>query len=240
MPLCPSCSSDNPADARFCRSCGKSMTAAPATSDVPPSAAAGRSNSTNAVLVIGLVVALVGLAGAAGYYFLAGPGQRQASSDVPGPQAPLPTVTQPPPTTPLAAQPSPLPAPPAAITAPTNDVPPPPPTTTDNVPVPPPAVALPAVKPPAKPKRRDPDESAFFPDNGPAGRLPPPVATDPYGGRWEKMRNDLYRCGYDAYCQERVKQRYCPGYWGRVAECVPPAAYPQPGYPPPPRGYPPY
>ena len=239
MPLCPSCSADNPADARFCRSCGKSMTAAPATSDVPP-LAGGRSNSTNAVLIIGLVVALVGLAGAAGYYFLAGPGQSQTSTDVSAPQAPPPTVTQPPPATLPSSQPPSLPAPPAVLTAPTNDVPPPPPATAGDVPAPPPAAASPAVKPPPKPKRRDPDENAFFPDSGPTGRLPPAVATDPYGGRWAKMRNDLYRCGYDAYCQERVKQRYCPGYWGRVPECVPASAYPQPGYPPPPRGYPPY
>ena len=232
MSTCPSCGGDNPDGARFCRSCGKSVTA-PAPSPTIPAAAelpkpgTGRSSSANALLVIGLVLALLGLAGAAGYYFLGGARNKVVETPVP-PSAPAQTS---------APTPAPDVAPPAAP-VPANDIPPPPPATQPPpVPTAAPPIAAPATPPapppkPQKPKYRDPDESAFFPENG-ATRRPP---AETYSGRWDKMRGELYRCGYDSYCQERVQQRYCGGYWGRVPECVPP----QPSYPPPPRGYAPY
>ena len=246
MPTCPSCGTDNSDSARFCRGCGKGMPeVAPAT--VPgvsplPQAQPGRSSSTNAALVIVLVLALIGIAGAAGYWFLAGPGKKSAEVPVsvapptPGsqPAAPMPQapVSQTPP--PLPAVPAnDIPAPPQGSAA--SDVPPPVPASPPPSASVPPAVTAPVAPPaPPKPRRQDPDESAFFPDDG--GRRP----ADPNVGRWDRLRAELYRCGYDQYCQERVRQRYCNGYWGRIAECVPAGAYPQPGSPPPPRGYAPY
>ena len=263
MPACPSCGTDNSDSARFCRGCGKGMAEVPPAT-VPgvsplPQAQTGRSSSTNAALVIVLVLALVGLAGAAGYWFLAGPGKKPADAQ-PGVTAPAATNPAP---LPSAAAPAPMPAPqvapqtPPVSTSPASDIPAPPPlpsqapAAANNLPPPlpsspaaappaPPAMTAPvAPTPPAppKPKRRDPDESAFFPDDGGRRMAPPPVV-DPNIGRWDKLRAELYRCGYDQYCQERTRQRYCNGYWGRVPECVPPGSgYPQPGYPPPPRGY---
>jgi hypothetical protein len=260
MPACPSCGTDNSDSARFCRGCGKGMTEVPPAT-VPgvsplPQAQPGRSSSTNAALVIVLVLALVGLAGAAGYWFLAGPGKKPAdppssvaapavSTPVPSSAAPAPMPapqaapqTPPPvPVSPAGDIPAPPPLPSQAPAA--NNVPPPVPSSPTGAPPAPPAMTAPvAPTPPAppKPKRRDPDESAFFPDDG-GRRMSPPPVVDPNVGRWDKLRAELYRCGYDQYCQERTRQRYCNGYWGRVPECVPPGSgYPQPGYPPP-RGY---
>jgi hypothetical protein len=104
--------------------------------------------------------------------------------------------------------------------------------TPPSPPVPPVDMAPPPQMPKSaapKLRRSNPDESAFFAEgNPPMGGLPPPgVMVDPNGGRWMRMRDEMYRCGYEAYCEERVRQRYCAGYWGRVPDCVR-----APGYPP--------
>jgi len=233
MSICPSCGGDNPDSAHFCRGCGKSMAATAASPTLPggtelPTANSGRSGSANAVLVIVLVLALVGLAGAAGYYFLARSAGK--TTEIPVSTTPPPLPAEKPAATTPAIVPPPLPT--------AGDVPLPPSAEPPPVPATAPPTAAPTAPPapapkPQKPKYREPDESAFFPEDGATRRPPPAPARD---GRWEKMRGELYRCGYDSYCQERVQRRYCGGYWGRVQECVPPQ---QTGYPPP-RGYAPY
>jgi zinc-ribbon domain len=228
MAYCPSCGTENSGEARFCRNCGKTMDAipAPAVESDPvtgiPTSAVGASRSSSAVLVIGLVLVLVATAAAGGYYFLAGPGSSQGEKAA---SAPPPAVAQK--TEPI-PEPQPV-APPvqANIAEPPAMAPP-----VDMTPPAPPPVdmAPPMPKPvPPKPRRNTQNESAFFAEgNPPMESMPPPgLMVDPNGGRWLRMRDEMYRCGYESYCQERVRQRYCAGYWGRVPDCVR-----APGYPP--------
>ncbi len=226
MAFCPSCGTENNADARFCRNCGKAMDVVSASAAEPdpvtgmPTPATAASGSSGAGLVIGVVLALVAVAAAGGYYFLSGPGSSQGAKTEVIP--PPPPVTQPasPPVGQQPAQAQIAEPPTAPPMAPPADVVPPPPMQAPPSPDwAPPQTPQPA---PPKPRRKAPTESAFFPEgNPPMGDMPPPgVMVEPNGGRWMRMRDDMYRCGYETYCQEKVRQRYCAGYWGRVPDCV--------------------
>jgi hypothetical protein len=86
------------------------------------------------------------------------------------------------------------------------------------------APAAPPPKPAARPRRpaEEPAQSAFFDNDAP----PPPSRyssnrmNEPLLNRWDQMRQELWNCGdYNPRCQERVRQRYCAGNWGRLPEC---------------------
>lgn len=52
---------------------------------------------------------------------------------------------------------------------------------------------------------------------------PPASATGP-ADRWAEMGQDLARCSRDSLipriaCEQRVRARYCDGFWGNVPEC---------------------
>jgi hypothetical protein len=231
MAHCASCGTENNTDARFCRTCGKMIDIVPAAAAEPdavtglPASSTGTAGSSSAALVIGVVIALVAVAAAAGYYLLLGPGSHQAAKTA---DVAAPPIVQP------ANNPAagPQPAPPAQAqiaeppVAPPADVAPPSPPEVPPSPawVGPPQTPRPM---PPRPRRNDPGESAFFPEgNPPMERMSPPgVMVDPNADRWMRMRDDMYRCGYEAYCQEDVRQRYCRGYWGRVPDCVRPRGY---------------
>jgi len=51
-----------------------------------------------------------------------------------------------------------------------------------------------------------------------------PPAPRPASDRWAQMSEDLAGCkGQDfinrLVCDQRVRARYCNGYWGKVAQC---------------------
>jgi hypothetical protein len=92
---------------------------------------------------------------------------------------------------------------------------------------------LPA-KPAPRPARRAP-EKAVKPATPlepaqPAAAEPPavvaaaPKAQAPVIDRWTRMSDELSRCTREDFitrviCDQRVRFRYCPGYWGKVAQC---------------------
>ena len=52
----------------------------------------------------------------------------------------------------------------------------------------------------------------------------PPPATQPVVDRWTRMRDELSRCTREDFiarviCDQRVRFRYCDGYWGKVVQC---------------------
>ena len=80
----------------------------------------------------------------------------------------------------------------------------------------------PAPKPKPQPRREaePPTQSAFFDDEKPVSRYSSNRMNEPRGSRWDQLRDELWRCGdYNPRCQEKVRERYCAGYWGRVPEC---------------------
>ncbi len=96
--------------------------------------------------------------------------------------------------------------------------------------------ALPARPGHATPPRRAPVEKrtpSAPPPATPAPESPvaplvaaaPPVAvTVPVPDRWSRMKDDLSRCTREDFisrviCDQRVRWRYCDGYWGKVAQC---------------------
>lgn len=51
----------------------------------------------------------------------------------------------------------------------------------------------------------------------PAAAVPPP---DPQTARFARMQEELRACGtFNVFCQERVRWKYCSGYWGKVPQC---------------------
>jgi hypothetical protein len=66
-----------------------------------------------------------------------------------------------------------------------------------------------------------------------AAPAPQPQPAPPQPDRWQEMSDALARCGQESFigrvvCEQRVRFRYCDGYWGRVAQC-PDAQNPNPG-----------
>ena len=84
-----------------------------------------------------------------------------------------------------------------------------------------PAPQAPAADAPAPPIARAPEIAAA------------PSASAPVVDRWTRMTDELSRCTREDFiarviCDQRVRFRYCNGYWGRVPQC--------PGSPTPERG----
>jgi hypothetical protein len=55
----------------------------------------------------------------------------------------------------------------------------------------------------------------------------------PVSDRWTRMNEEMSRCTREDFitrviCSQRVRFRYCEGYWGKVEQC--------PASPPPERG----
>ena len=51
-----------------------------------------------------------------------------------------------------------------------------------------------------------------------------PVREAPAPDRWQAMADQIARCGRDGFlagviCEQRVRLKYCEGYWGQVAQC---------------------
>jgi hypothetical protein len=71
-----------------------------------------------------------------------------------------------------------------------------------------------------------------FPNAAPSVVLAPapipeavsPVREAPAPDRWQVMADQIVRCGRDGFfagvmCEQRVRLKYCDGYWGQVAQC---------------------
>jgi hypothetical protein len=93
----------------------------------------------------------------------------------------------------------------------------------------------------AAPRRTAPKAPLTSPPTSPDPEpLPPPApvtaaapAPPPQPDRWQEMSDALARCGQESFigrvvCEQRVRLRYCDGYWGKVAQC-PDAQNPNPG-----------
>ncbi len=79
------------------------------------------------------------------------------------------------------------------------------------------AAPTPTVQPPAAPAQVAPRPTPVPTARPPA---PAPVPTD----RWAQMGDELKRCSREDFinrvvCDQRVRLRFCDGYWGRVAQC---------------------
>jgi len=51
-----------------------------------------------------------------------------------------------------------------------------------------------------------------------------PVREAPAPDRWQVMADQIARCGRDGFlagviCEQRVRLKYCEGYWGQAAQC---------------------
>lgn len=84
---------------------------------------------------------------------------------------------------------------------------------------------------PATPASRAPPQSAPVPPASRAAAAAP--ASVPVADRWHRMNDELSRCTREDFitrvvCGQRVRFRYCDGYWGKVPAC--------PGNPAPERG----
>jgi hypothetical protein len=209
----------------------------PAGSAQPPAPAAPR--RSRAWLIGTLAVAAVALIGAFAY-LVTGSGKRPAEvAALPKAQppagAPAPAVVPPPPA-PVALTPLPVEPPPAAAPEPL-------PAPALVVETPPPATAQPPTPRPAKPAdsarerqkaeraRREAAEAARRAAAQPAPAPPPaPVAAPAPApepkpvSRWDQMAQENSACEAENFfarlaCKERVRWKYCPGFWGKVPQC---------------------
>jgi hypothetical protein len=219
MARCPDCGTELAADARFCRTCGKMQEVSATPTPMPASAGnIPKPRSGSSAAVLGLMVGVIAAAAAGGYYFFSTGSKTSGEPVQPAlapPPPPLVTAPEPPKPLPEQAPPNAAPlVPPPPPPAPVAEATAPPPAPEPAVIAPPPP---PAPKPAPRPKRQQQEQtqSAFFDDDAPpAGRYPPAES------RWTRMRDELWNCGdYNPRCQERVRQRYCAGNWGRVPEC---------------------
>ena len=51
-----------------------------------------------------------------------------------------------------------------------------------------------------------------------------PVREAPAPDRWQVMSNQIVRCGREGFlagvlCEQRVRIKYCEGYWGLTPQC---------------------
>ena len=153
-------------------------------------------------------------------------------------ETPPPAVTKPP------AQPAETP-PFAVAEAPKPAPETPPPTPESKVPAvletPPPVAAVPP-KSEAKTPRPPSDKTSSRQAAPPPATTPPPIAAAPapspprpsqasaaptaapVADRWTQFAEELHRCERETFlsrvvCDQRVRLRYCDGYWGKVAQC---------------------
>lgn len=87
-------------------------------------------------------------------------------------------------------------------------------------------------KPPLKPRRTTAPKASQVAEPAPAEPEPasatpppPPPAPPPRPvDRWQQMASDIVNCPHEnvfsrALCEQRVRLRYCEGYWGGAPEC---------------------
>lgn len=84
------------------------------------------------------------------------------------------------------------------------------------------AVRRPPAEKPAPPPVHAPAEPAPPPARPPVVAAAPKAA--PVVDRWTRMSDELSRCTREDFiarviCDQRVRFRYCSGYWGKVAQC---------------------
>jgi hypothetical protein len=58
-----------------------------------------------------------------------------------------------------------------------------------------------------------------------AADLVPPAREAPAPDRWQVMADQIARCGREGFlagvvCEQRVRLKYCEGYWGVAAQCA--------------------
>ena len=154
----------------------------------------------------------------------------------PPPIAAEPVRSSPPETAPTAA-PEPTVVPAATDIATPAAAPPPKPETTPEAPAVPKSGA--AAKPgegakgtparPEKAKRKSlaetksqapPPPAATEPAAAPQPQAAPAPQPDPQTARFARMQDEMRACGtFNVFCQERVRWKYCSGYWGKVPQC---------------------
>ena len=59
----------------------------------------------------------------------------------------------------------------------------------------------------------------------PATEAVPPAREAPAPDRWQVMADQIVRCGRDGFlagviCEQRVRLKYCDGYWGQAPQCA--------------------
>lgn len=59
----------------------------------------------------------------------------------------------------------------------------------------------------------------------PAPEALPPEREAPAPNRWQVMADQINRCGRDGFfagvvCEQKVRLKYCEGYWGQVPQCA--------------------
>ncbi|HET7260534.1 MAG TPA: hypothetical protein VFK60_01735 [Casimicrobiaceae bacterium] len=225
---CASCGAENAADARYCARCGAEQ----------PRAAPRRARGATIAIVASCVVVL--LAGYGGWKLMTG---AWSGSEAPVPQpkvVQVPAGNVPPPTDQSAA---PLP-PPSALPA-GDDVAPESASAASSATAASAASAPSGARattgprvitptPAQRPRsaaRAHAEASAKAPAKAPVPAAAPvermataapsaPQADD----HWTKMNDDLSRCTREDFinrviCDQRVRIRYCDGYWGKVAQC---------------------
>ena len=116
---------------------------------------------------------------------------------------------------------------PAQDTAPRAEPPavaPPPPRVAATTEAPKPALrpAPSAPPPPKAPTAAPPPAPATAAQPAPAAAPPAQVAS---AERWTQMRDEMARCSSTSLipriqCEQRIRARYCDGYWGSVPECA--------------------
>jgi hypothetical protein len=140
------------------------------------------------------------------------------------PPAPAPSATPPAPTQQATPEPATVAPPPAST----------PSSAEKSGPTPSPAIEPPA-KPAPRPKAqpRPPAPAAVTPPPAPEPELQPapapapkaaPAPAAPVNDRWAQMNGELARCKGEDFirrvaCDQRVRYRYCQGYWGKVDQC---------------------
>ncbi len=244
--ICTICGFDNPADGRFCKKCGAALVVPAGTNAMPAAAAVGAQGA--AVMdapapaggipkpyIIIVVVALVILV-AAWYAW------RQIGVPITtAPEATAPATTAEPSANPATAtapaagssEPAPTPAAGAATEAPAAANAPDAgaagaSSTVISAPEAEPAKKGPAHKAPAKAATKAPAHPAPAPVTTP----PPPPAPAPAPAakaptrpdRWTQMDTELRACANANFlekvvCEQRIRNRYCDGFWGKVPQC---------------------
>ena len=58
----------------------------------------------------------------------------------------------------------------------------------------------------------------------PQAEMVPPAREAPAPDRWQVMADQVARCGRESFlagviCEQRVRLKYCEGYWGVAAQC---------------------
>lgn len=113
---------------------------------------------------------------------------------------------------PLVEAPASRPAPRAAVGPPASRAAPKRAANTPSVPSAPPADRFTAAAPREVPAAAAASESV------------PPVREAPAPDRWQVMSDQIVRCGREGFlagvlCEQRVRIKYCEGYWGLTAQC---------------------